>query len=103
MFSTEPDSGRKHNRNGNLSRLCNQDRFNSLLFISSYHLYCCLSLDYCLFFISKLTVTHLNDIMVNTRNRRGDPEPAMLNENPPPSSTLAQAIASILESMDEQT
>jgi hypothetical protein len=39
--------------------------------------------------------------MVNTRNERGDPEPAHLNGNPPPLPTLAQAIASILESHDE--
>jgi hypothetical protein len=41
--------------------------------------------------------------MVNTRNRRGDPEHAHTNGNPPPPSTLAQAIASILESHDKQT
>jgi hypothetical protein len=48
-------------------------------------------------------VTYLNDRMVNTHNRRGDPEPAHPNGNPPPLPTLAQAIASILESRDEQT
>jgi hypothetical protein len=48
-------------------------------------------------------VTCLNDRMVNTRNKRGDPEPAHPNGNPPPPMTLAQAIASILESRDEQT
>jgi hypothetical protein len=48
-------------------------------------------------------VTRLNDRMVNTRNRMGGPEPAVLNENPPPLPTLAQANASILESRDEQT
>jgi hypothetical protein len=48
-------------------------------------------------------VTYLNDRMVKTCNRRGDPEPAHLNGNPPPPPTLAQAIASILESRDEQT
>jgi hypothetical protein len=41
--------------------------------------------------------------MVNTRNGRGDPEPTHPNGNPLPSSTLAQAIALILESHDEQT
>jgi hypothetical protein len=46
-------------------------------------------------------VTCLDDKMVNTRNERGDPEPAHLNGNPPPLPTLAQAIASILESHDE--
>jgi hypothetical protein len=40
--------------------------------------------------------------MVNTRNEQGDARAAQLNEPPPP-PTLAQAIASILESRDEQT
>jgi hypothetical protein len=48
-------------------------------------------------------VTCLNDRMVNTRNGRGDPEPAQPNRNPSPPPTLAQAIASILEPRDEQT
>jgi hypothetical protein len=41
--------------------------------------------------------------MVNTHNKRGDPKPVVPNGNPPPPSTLAQAIASILEKRDEQT
>jgi hypothetical protein len=53
--------------------------------------------------ISELTVIHLNDRMVNTRKLRGDPEPDLPNGNPSPPPTLAQAIASILESQDEQT
>jgi hypothetical protein len=48
-------------------------------------------------------VTCLNDRMMNTRNGRSDPEPAHPNRNPPPLSTLAQAIASILESHVGQT
>jgi hypothetical protein len=48
-------------------------------------------------------VTYLDDRMVNTRNRRGDPEPAHPNRNLPPPPTVAQAIAAILESHDEQT
>jgi hypothetical protein len=48
-------------------------------------------------------VTCLDDRMVNTYNGRGDPEPAHSNRNPPLPLTLAQAIASILESRDEQT
>jgi hypothetical protein len=48
-------------------------------------------------------VTCLDDRMVNTHNGRGDPEPTHPNGNPPPPSTLAQAIASILESHDKQT
>jgi hypothetical protein len=50
-----------------------------------------------------LMVTCLDDRIVNTRNGRGDPEPTHLNGNPPPPPTLAQVIASILESHDEQT
>jgi hypothetical protein len=52
--------------------------------------------------ISKLMVTCLDDRMVNTRNRRGDLEPAYLNGKPPPPPTLAQAITSFLKSLDEQ-
>jgi hypothetical protein len=48
-------------------------------------------------------VTYLANRMVNTRNGRGDPEPAHPNGNPPLPLTLAQAIALILESRDEQT
>jgi hypothetical protein len=69
----------------------------------SCHLYRCLSLDYGGMLISELTVTHMNDRMVNTRNGRGDPKPDLPNGNPPPPPTLSQAIASILESRDEQT
>jgi hypothetical protein len=41
--------------------------------------------------------------MVNNRNDRADPETSRANGNPPPPQTLAQAIASVLESRDEQT
>jgi hypothetical protein len=41
--------------------------------------------------------------MVNTRNVRNVAENSQGNENPPPPPSLAQAIASILESRDEQT
>jgi hypothetical protein len=40
--------------------------------------------------------------MVNTRNGRARPENAQGNRNPPPPPSLAQAIALILESHDEQ-
>jgi hypothetical protein len=40
---------------------------------------------------------------VNTRNVRNGAENSQGNENPPPPPSLAQAIASILESRDEQT
>jgi hypothetical protein len=46
---------------------------------------------------SKLMVTCLNDRMVNTRNGRVRVENAQGNGNPPPPSSLAQAIVSILE------
>jgi hypothetical protein len=41
--------------------------------------------------------------MVNTHNRRDGAENAQGDGNPPPLPILAQAIASILESHDEQT
>jgi hypothetical protein len=41
--------------------------------------------------------------MVNTRNGRARAESSQENGNPPPPPSLAQAIASILESRDEQT
>jgi hypothetical protein len=53
--------------------------------------------------IVELMVTSLDDRMVNTCNGRGDPEPAHPNGNLPPPLTMAQAIAAILESRNEQT
>jgi hypothetical protein len=53
--------------------------------------------------ISKLMVTCLDDRMVNTRNVRNGAENSQGNGNPSPPPSLAQAIASILESCDEQT
>jgi hypothetical protein len=53
--------------------------------------------------ISKLMVTCLDDRMVNTHNVRNGADNSQGNENPPPLPSLAQAIASILESRDEQT
>jgi hypothetical protein len=41
--------------------------------------------------------------MVNTHNRWAGAESSQGNRNPPPPPSLAQAIASILESHDEQT
>jgi hypothetical protein len=104
MFSSKLDSGHQATRTGYLSLLCSQDRFHPCfsLFLNC-HLYRCLSLYYGEMLISELMVTHLNDRMVNTHNLRGDPEPDLPNGNPPPPPTLAQAIASILESWDEQT
>jgi hypothetical protein len=49
-------------------------------------------------------VTCLDDKMVNTHNGRANAEASQPNgPNPPLPPTLAQAIASILESHDEQT
>jgi hypothetical protein len=102
MCSAKLDSGHQAPGTGHLSLLCSQDRFHPCSsLILSCHLYPCLSLDYGEILISELMVTHLNDRMVNTRNGRGDPEPDLPNRNPPPPPTLAQAIASILESQDE--
>jgi hypothetical protein len=53
--------------------------------------------------IYELMVTCLDDRMVNTRNGWVGAENAQGNRNPPPPPTLAQAIALILESRDEQT
>jgi hypothetical protein len=53
--------------------------------------------------ISKLMVTCLDDRMVNTRSGRAGAESAQGNVNLPPPPGLAQAIALILESRDEQT
>jgi hypothetical protein len=52
--------------------------------------------------ISKLMVTCLDDRMVNTCNVWNGAENSQGNENPPPPPSLAQAIASILKSHDEQ-
>jgi hypothetical protein len=53
--------------------------------------------------IFELMVTHLNDRMMNHLNGWGDVEAPRVNgPNPPPPPTLAQAIASILKSRDEQ-
>jgi hypothetical protein len=104
MFNAKLDSGHEATRTGDLSLLRSQDRFHPCFsLILSCHLYRCLSLDYGRMLISELTVTQLNDRMVNTRNGRGDLELDLPNGNPPPPPTLAQAIASILESQDEQT
>jgi hypothetical protein len=53
--------------------------------------------------ICKLMVTYLDDRMVNTCNVQNGAQNSQGNRNPPPPSSLAQAIASILESHDEQT
>jgi hypothetical protein len=53
--------------------------------------------------ISELMVTCFDDKMVNTRNGQVGAENAQGNRNPPLSPSLAQAIALILESRDEQT
>jgi hypothetical protein len=53
--------------------------------------------------ISRLMLTFLNDRMVNTHNVRNGAENSQGNGNLPPPPSLAQAIASILESHDEQT
>jgi hypothetical protein len=53
--------------------------------------------------ISKLMVTCLDGKMVNTHNVRNGAENSQGNGNPPPPPSLAQVIASILESRDEHT
>jgi hypothetical protein len=104
MFSSKLDSSHQATRTGDLCTLHSQDRIDPCfsLFLSC-HRYRYLSLDYGRMLISELMVIHLNGRMVNTHNRRGDPEPDLPNGNPPPPPTLAQAIASIFEFQDEQT
>jgi hypothetical protein len=53
--------------------------------------------------ISGLMVTCLDGRMVNTHNGRAAAENAQGNGNPPPPPSLAQEIASILNSRDKQT
>jgi hypothetical protein len=53
--------------------------------------------------ISKLMVMSLHDRMVNTHSGRTGAKSTQGNGNLPPPPSLAQAIASILESWDEQT
>jgi hypothetical protein len=53
--------------------------------------------------ISNLMATCLDDRMVNTHNGWAGVESTQGNRNPPPPPSLAQAIALILESHDEQT
>jgi hypothetical protein len=104
MLRSKSDSGRKVSRTGSLSQLHDWEGtycyFPLFAELSPYH---CLSLPNCCVSISKLMVSCLNDRTVNTRNRSGDPEPAHPNGNLPPPPTLAQAIALILESLNEQT
>jgi hypothetical protein len=104
MLRSKSDFGCKGRRTGSFSQLRDCDRtyryFPLFAELSPYH---CLCLPYCRVSISELMVTCLNDRMVNTRNGRGHPEPAHPNGNLPPPPTLAQAIASILESHDKQT
>jgi hypothetical protein len=53
--------------------------------------------------ISKLMIICLDGRMVNTRNGRAGAKNVQMNWNPPPLPSLAQTIASILDSRDEQT
>jgi hypothetical protein len=53
--------------------------------------------------ISNIMVICWDNRMVNTHNGRAGAENSQGNGNPPPPPSLAQAIASILESHDEQT
>jgi hypothetical protein len=53
--------------------------------------------------ISKLMVTCLDNRIVNTHNVQVGAENSQGNGNPPPPSSLAQAIVAILESCNEQT
>jgi hypothetical protein len=50
-----------------------------------------------------LVLSLISKLMVNTRNVQNGAENSQGNENPLSPPSLAQAIASILESHDEQT
>jgi hypothetical protein len=60
-------------------------------------------LDYDCDLISELMVSHLHDSMVSTRDGSADAETAQPGEQSSPPPTLAQVIASIHESREEQT
>jgi hypothetical protein len=77
---------------------------NLLLFsvIVELSLLSLIKFDILLSLISELMVTYLDDRKVNTCNGWAEAENSQANGNPPPPPTLAQAIASILESRDEQ-
>jgi hypothetical protein len=53
--------------------------------------------------ISELTVSHLHDSMVSARDGSADAETPQSGGHLSPPPTLAQVIASIRESRDEQT
>jgi hypothetical protein len=53
--------------------------------------------------ISELTVSHLHDSMVSARDGSADAKTAQPGEHSSPPPTLAQVIASIRESREEQT
>jgi hypothetical protein len=53
--------------------------------------------------ISELTVSHLHDSMVSAHDGSADAETPQLGEHSSPPPSLAQIIASIHESRDEQT
>jgi hypothetical protein len=104
MFMIRSDSGRKDSKNGKM-----------LLTVRSRQSYRCFSvivelsplplLKFALLLslISKLMVTCLDDRMVNTRNGWARAENSQGNENLPTPPSLAQTIASNLESRDKQT
>jgi hypothetical protein len=98
------DSDLKSIRTWNLEMLCSEDRSDVYCtLLSSCHLYRCLSLDCDWDLISKLTVSHLHDSIVRSHDRSADAETAQPGGHSSPPPTLAQVIASIRESRDEQT
>jgi hypothetical protein len=60
-------------------------------------------LDYASDLISETTVSHFHDSIVSARDRSEDVETDQPGGHPSPPSTLAQVIASIHKSRDEQT
>jgi hypothetical protein len=87
----------------NLCWLCGLDRVYCVSVIIELSPLPLLKFTLVLSLISKLMVICLDGRMVNTHNVRNGAENSQGNGNPPPPPSLAQAIASILESHDEQT
>jgi hypothetical protein len=84
--------------------LCGQDRtYRCFPVIAELSPLPLLKFSILLNLISELMITYLHDRMVNTCNGRVGAENTQGNGNPPSPPSLTQAIASILESRDEQT
>jgi hypothetical protein len=104
MFMLKPNSDRKYSKTEKIVLTIRSRQsyryFSIIVELSPLPL---LKFSLLLSLISKLMMTCLDDRMVNTHNEWAEAENTQGNRNPPPPPSLAQAIASILESRDEQT